>query len=148
MPKNSFVMRSQKQGRMKYLLLTMVPPIALMYLVSKLLDCCIKLNSVVVDIVLIFLPMTFMMILGYFLIFRKNHQVEVKDNQIIETNWRQHEICRFKVSQIHSVKRNFLNEIIIVDKNGNRILCVESNMSNFQQFEHWLQEHNIELRRN
>ena len=143
MPKNSFVMCAQKQGRMKYLLLTVVPPIALMCVVSRVLDFGIKINSEVVSLVLVYLPMIFMVILGYFLIFRKNHRVEIKDNQIIETDWREREVCRFKASQIHSIKRNFLNEIIIVDQNGNRLLCVESNMTSFQKFEQWLQEHNI-----
>ena len=91
----------------------------------------------------IYLPMAIMMILGYFLIFRKNHRVEVKDNQIIETDWRQREACRIEVSQIHSIKRNLLNEIIIVDENGNRLLCVESNMTNIPKFEQWLERHNI-----
>ena len=35
---NSFLMRPQKVGRMKYLLLTMCPPIGLMYLVMNLMQ--------------------------------------------------------------------------------------------------------------
>ena len=136
-------MRTQERGRMKYLLLTIVPPIALMYFISIILDYGIIINGIIADLVLIYLPMIFMAILGYPLIFRKNHQIEVKDNLIVETDWRQREVCRFRASQIHSIKCNFLNEIIMIDTNGNRLLCVESNMTNYQKFEQWLQEHNI-----
>ena len=147
MPTNAFTMYVQKRGRMKYLLLTVIPPMILMYVFSRFFYFCVELDSDVTSCILILLFIAIMLPLGYFLIIKKNHQIVVKDNQIIEIDWQQHEVCSVKVSQIHSIKCNFLNELILLDENGKRLLCVESNMYNFHKFEQWLEIHNIYQRR-
>ena len=139
----TFVMHAQKQGRMKYLLLTLIPPIFLLYLFSRFLHLGVQSENNFIIHLCTYLPILGMMILGYFLIFKKNHRIEVRDNKIIEYNWRQKEICRINVSQIYSYRRNWLSELVLMDANGNRLLCVESNMSNFHNFEQWLEIHNI-----
>ena len=143
MPKNSFVMHVQKQGRMKYLFITMVPPIILLYLLSLFSQTTLQLDNTLFSHVCISISLASMAILANYFIFRKNHRIEVNDNQITEYNWRQIEARKIKISQINSYKRNWLHEIILFDNSGNKLLCIESNMSNFQRFEQWLERHNI-----
>ena len=143
MAQNSFVMHPQKQGRMKYLFLTMVPPIILLYLFSLLLQSGVQIGNSIRYICL-YVPLVGMAILTYYFILKKNHRIEVKDNTIIEYDWRKNESRRIKVSQIYVYKRNWLREIILIDNNGNKLLCVESNMSNFHEFEQWLERHHIQ----
>ena len=142
MAQNSFVMHAQKQGRMKYLFLTIVPPIILLYLFSLLLQSGVQIGNSI-RYIFLYVPLVGMAILAYYFIFKKNHRIEVKDNTIIEYDWRKNESRRIKVSQIYVYKRNWLREIILIDNNGNKLLCVESNMSNFHEFEQWLERHHI-----
>ena len=143
MSKNSFVMHAQKQGRMKYLFLTLIPPTILLYLFSSLLQSGVQFSNIIHHACL-YIPLAGMTILAYFFIFKKNHRIEVKDNTITEYDWRKNESCRIKASQIYVYKRNWLREIILIDNNGNKLLCVESNMSNFHEFEQWLERHHIQ----
>ena len=143
MPKNSFTMRTQKRGRMKYLLLTVFPPVLIMALLSKLADYGILPNGETFRYILLCSYIITFPVLGYFLIYKKDHTVDVMDNRIIETGWRQREVSRIKASQIQKVKRNFLNEIILIGEDGKKLLCIESNMDNVHKFEEWLVRHNI-----
>ena len=146
MSDNSFSMQTQKQGRMKYLLLTMCPALVLMYLFQNLTALGILPSGSTWGLIYTSIPMAVMLLIGYFLIFRKNHQVNVDNNTIVEINWQRKESCRIRSTQIDSVRTNALKEIILLDKDGNKLLCVESNMTNRDRFEQWLAAHNIEFK--
>ena len=138
-----FFMYPQKPGRIKYLLLVFGFPILLMYLFLQFVRAGILPQGKVLAQIYIYLPLAVMMVLSYHLIMKKNHSIEVRDNAILETDWRKQPLSRIKSVQIQSFRQNLLNEIILLDKSGNKLLCVESNMTNFEQFRQWLARHNI-----
>ena len=144
MSTNSFLMRPQKAGRMKYLLLTMFPPIGLMYLVMNLMQNGLIPQSKALGMFSIYGSMAIMMVISYFLIWKKNHTIEVKDNTLTEKSWRGNIAAKVKSSQIAAFRRNLLDEIVLVDADSKKLLCVESNMTNRDRFEQWLTAHNIE----
>ena len=137
----SFVMCTQKQGRIKYLLLTVAPTVLISYLTQHLIQLGILPAGGIWGLLYTVFSMSLMLILGYFLIFVKNHQIAVSNQQIVETNWLGKQKSPIDVHSIHHVRKNFLNEIILFDKNRKRLLCVESNMSNFNTFTQWLEAH-------
>ena len=143
MAKNTFSMFPQKQGRMIYLLLTMGSSLLLMYLFLQLVETGILPKGRVLTQLYIYLPLAVMMVLGYHLIMKKNHSIEVSNNTIQETDWRRKALPPIKTTQIQCYRQNFLKEIILMDNTGNKLLCVESNMTNFDQFTQWLVNHNI-----
>ena len=138
-----FFMYPQKPGRIKYLRLVCGFPILLMYLFLQFLRAGILPQSKVLAQIYNYLTLAVMMVLSYHLITKKNHSIEVKGNTIQETDWRGQSLSRIKSVQIQSFRQNLLNEIILLDKSGNKLLCVESNMTNFEQFRQWLARHNI-----
>ena len=144
MPKNTFTMSTRKQGRMKYLLLTMVPPVSFMYLVMSLMQNGLIPQSRALGMASIYGSMAAMMVISYFLIWKKNHSIEVKDNTLTEKSWRGNTAATVKTSQISRIRRNLLGEIILEDIDGRRLLCIESNMTNRDRFELWLTAHHIE----
>ena len=91
---NGFTMSTRKPGRMKYLLLTVFPPVAVIYLCTGLIELGILPVSEITRYFLLAFWAIMMGTLGYFLIFKKNHQLDINDNTITETDWR----CR--VTQI------------------------------------------------
>ena len=138
-----FFMYPQKPGQIKYLRLVLGFPILLMYLFLQFVRAGILPQSKVLAQIYIYLPLAVMMVLLYHLIMKKNHSIEVKGNTIQETDWRKQPLSRIKSVQIQGFRQNLLNEIILLDKSGNKLLCVESNMTNFEQFRQWLARHNI-----
>ena len=107
---NSFDMCPQKAGRMKYLLLTMVPPTGFMYLVMNLMQNGLIPQSKAFGMFSIYGSMAAMMFISYFLIWKKNHTIEVKDNTLTEKSWRGNISAKVKNSQIAAFRRNFLGE--------------------------------------
>ena len=144
MSTNSFLMHPQKAGRMKYLLLTMFPPIGLMYLVMNLMQNGLIPQSKALGMFSIYGSMAIMMVISYFLIWKKNHTIEVKDNTLTEKTWRGELSAKVKTAQIAEYRRNFLGEIVLMDADGKKLLCIESNMTNRDRFEQWLTAHHIE----
>ena len=53
-------------------------------------------------------------------------------------------IRKVRADQIEHYYRNFLGEIVLVDADSKKLLCIESNMTNRDRFEQWLTAHNIE----
>ena len=134
---NGFTMSTRKPGRMKYLLLTVFPPVAVIYLCTGLIELGILPVSEITRYFLLAVWAIMMGTLGYFLIFKKNHQLDINDNTITETDWR----CRVTqrpVSHVRSFRRNWLKEYILLDENGKRLVCIETNMENFDLFEQWI----------
>ena len=142
MVQSSFVMRTQgKKGRTKYLLLTIAPSLLANSLLLYMGQIGILPTGPAWGLLCTAFTMSLMLVTGYFLIFQKNHWIEIRDQQIIETNWRGIQKSPIGIHQIHHVRKNFLNEIILLDENGKRLLCVEANMSNFSSFTQWLEAH-------
>ena len=144
MAKNTSDMNVQKQGRMKYLLITMVPPLAVMYLPMLLMQNGLIPPNRILGLSVFYGSMAGMMVISYFTIWRKNHIIEVLDNTLREKSWRGPVITTVKTSQIAAFRRNFLGEIILLDKENRRLLCIESNMTNHDRFLNWLAAHNID----
>ena len=139
----SITMCVQKQGRIKYLILTLFPPLILMCFLQFLMQCNVLPDSSVWRLIYTCLALLTLGYLAYNMVFRKNHQIDIEDKTITETDFRGKQSCCISVSQISSVRRNFLNELILLDKDGKQLLCVESNMTNFDQFKDWLSNHDI-----
>ena len=135
---NGFTMSTRKPGRMKYLLLTVFPPIAVIYLCTGLIELGILPVSEITRYFLLAFWAIMMGTLGYFLIFKKNHQLDINDNTIAETDWRCR-VTQIPVSHVRSFRRNWLKEYILLDENGKRLVCIETNMENFDLFEQWIE---------
>ena len=135
---NGFTMSTRKPGRMKYLLLTVFPPVAVIYLCTGLIELGILPVSEITRYFLLAVWAIMMGTLGYFLIFKKNHQLDINDNTITETDWRCR-VTQFPVSHVRSFRRNWLKEYILLDENGKRLVCIETNMENFDLFEQWIE---------
>ena len=144
MAKNTFEMNVQRQGRIKYLLITIAPALALMYLPMLLMQNGLIPQSKMLGMVSLYGSMAVMMLISYFTNWKKNHCIEVKDNTLTEKSWRGNVVTIVKTTQIAAFRKNFLNEIILLDKNGTKLLCIESNMSNRDRFEPWLADYHIE----
>lgn len=142
MTDTSFTMSPQRAGRMKYLLLTLACPILLSYILRGLVQYGIipRFGALpIIHSILISVPT---LVGGYFLIFQKLHVLEVQESGITNKDWRG-KTFTVQTNQIRSWRRNLLAEIFLLDENGKVLLCVESNMSNFDLFQQWLQEHHI-----
>ena len=135
---NGFTMSTRKPGRMKYLLLTVFPPIAVIYLCTGLIELGILPVSEITRYFLLAVWAIMMGTLGYFLIFKKNHQLDINDNTITETDWRCR-VTQIPVSHVRSFRRNWLKEYILLDENGKRLVCIETNMENFDLFQQWIE---------
>ena len=135
---NGFTMSTRKPGRMKYLLLTVFPPIAVIYLCTGLIELGILPVSEITRYFLLAFWTIMMGTLGYFLIFKKNHQLDINDNTITETDWRCR-VTQIPVSHVRSFRRNWLKEYILLDENGKRLVCIETNMENFDLFQQWIE---------
>ena len=146
MAKNTFVMKYRQTGRLKYLALTFLPPIFVMALGSVLFQIGLIPPSPILGNLLIYIPVGSIAIIGYFTTLRKHHTIDVKNNTLLETNWRGKVSTRIKAAQIACFRRNFLGEIILLDRSGSKLLCVESSMTNRDRFEQWLASHNIETK--
>ena len=135
---NGFTMSTRKPGRMKYLLLTVFPPVAVIYLCTGLIELGILPVSEITRYFLLAVWAIMMGTLGYFLIFKKNHQLDINDNTITETDWRCR-VTQIPVSHVRSFRRNWLKEYILLDENGKRLVCIETNMENFDLFQQWIE---------
>ncbi len=135
-----FMMRPQKPGRLPYLLLTVGSWIAFTMVLTSLTK--LLPAGPLLSILPLLLSVIFVSIVAYFLIFQKNHQIQISGDSLRETTWTAKEGASFSAEQIHSVRRNVLKEVILLDEGGNKLLTVEAYMTNFDQFENWLKKHN------
>ena len=143
MVENTFSMSAQKAGRMKYLLLVMGIPLLFMFLLAQLIAAGILPPTKILVEIITYIPALMMIALGYPLVFKKNHTIEVDDYALLETDWRGRKHEAIKTEQISSYRQNILGEIILLDENRKPLLCVESNMTNFDAFQQWLVRHDI-----
>lgn len=137
-----FKMEPGKSGRLKYLIMTLLPAYLFTKGIGRLSAIGILPDGQMTGFLTMTLSLALMGTLGYFLVFRKNHIIEVSDLSVAERDWRG--ACRvIPLGKITHYKRNLLNEILLQDENGKTLLCVESNMENMEQFEKWLAAHQI-----
>lgn len=137
-----FKMEPGKKGRIKYLILTLLPAYLIMNLLQRLAAIEILPANDLTGFLIMFSALVMMGTLGYFLIFRKNHTIEVSDISLAERDW-QGKVRLIAVSKIRSSRKNLLGEILLLDENRNVLLCVESNMENRDLFLAWLEKHNF-----
>ena len=137
----SFKMEPGKKGRRKYLILTLLPAYLVMSLLQRLAAQGILPANDLTGFLIMFSALVMMGTLGYFLIFRKNHIIEVSDISLAERDW-QGKVRLISVGKIRSRKKNLLGEILLLDENKKVLLCVESNMENLDLFQKWLEKHN------
>ncbi len=135
-----FQMKPQSRGRFIYLWLSVLPVLLGRILVSHLK--LIYSNPVFLIALSVCIIALCLLLPCYFLLLRKSHEIHVQVNQVTEVTWRGEYGASFSTSRIRSVRRNFLKEIILLDENGTKLMTVESYMTNFDQFECWLKEHN------
>ncbi len=138
-----FSMYPQKKGRLKYLLLVVGIPLLAMELIQLLLNHGILPIGKVWAYLYTFLPLLGLGALVYWMVFQKGHSLKVADGYLLETDFLRKKTRRITAAQIHSIRRNILREIILLDEDGKKILCVEAYMLNFDQFEQWLKKHKI-----
>ena len=144
MEQNVIYMGPQKAGRIKYLLLTLVPPLLYAEAVNKLGSVVPQLAPLCPWLGMIGMT-AIAFSLGYFLIFKKNHQFEVHEKNIhIKEMFGQE--WDLPAHRIHGFRRNLLGELVLLDEGGKRLLTVESNMTDFDRFQNWLQCRNIAQR--
>ena len=137
-----FKMEPGKKGRIKYLILTLLPAYLVMNLLQRLAAQEILPANDLTGFLIMFSALVMMGTLGYFLIFRKNHTIEVSDISLAERDW-QGKVRLIAVSKIRSSRKNLLGEILLLDENKKVLLCVESNMENLDLFLKWLEQHNF-----
>ena len=74
----------------------------------------------------------------------KKHNLVVFDESITNKDDRGRFLRKVTLDQISHYRRNFLGEIVLVDAEGNSLLCVEPYLTNRDRFEQWLAAHHIE----
>ena len=136
-----FKMEPGKKGRIKYLILTLFPAYLVMSLLQRLAAQGVLPANDLTGFLIMSSALVMMGTLGYFLIFRKNHIIEVSDISLAERDW-QGKVRIIGVSKIRSWRKNLLGEILLLDENKKVLLCVESNMENLDLFRKWLDKHN------
>ena len=142
MTTTSFTMRPQKMGRLAYLLLTLIPPLLILECFNLLVESGILPASRILFIIDLILWTVSIGFLGYHLIFKKNHYVEISDSTITETDWlRKKRIIR--ATQISAYRKNMLRETVLLNSENKKLLCVEANMDNQELFHEWLSTHHI-----
>ena len=143
MSANPFVMQARPKGRIPYVLLTTVPPIAFMYLFIWLAEAGLIPKNKTLAMVCIYGSLFAMVIVSYFLIWKKNHKLYFSQSGVLELSCLGRKTS-YPLRQIKYYRRNFLNEYILTDGRGNKLFCVEPHMTNQDRFLNWLAAHNIE----
>lgn len=133
-----YVVKPLPGGRTKYLLVTLAPPLVVMFLLRYLIDSGIIANMNGKASMLLLIPLVFIWVLSDRLIYRKNHEIAVFVHHMEETNWRGK--CRkILFSDVRSVKTNWMGELIVKDEAGKTLLCIEANMENRERLMNRLQ---------
>ena len=123
-----FVMKPQWRGQLKYVLI-----LVLITAVSV-----VVIGAAATGPILAFLIPA--------VILPKVHRIVVFENSLVEKVFpkiARDFIRKVHLSQISYYRCNKSKDIILFDYAGNKLLCVESNMTNFEQFWQWLENHNI-----
>ena len=136
---NEFTLVTQNKGRLKYLLITLAPPVAIEYLLSYLIKSGVFGENIrsKAPIILAVVVSLLVLIIGYFMIFRKNHVIAVKGTVITDHFTFFNKTNTIHISEVKSVKYNLLGEIVLKGADGKTLLTVEKGMTNYDMFEEW-----------
>ena len=128
MEQTYLVMIPQMRGMLKYMLIVLIPSVA----VGLLMDWDAS--------IWVFIP------LGTVMLFPRAHMIVVFDHAFMEkATWGSKRfICKVSAERISHYRKNALDEIILEDADGRRLLCAESHLSERDRFLEWLAAHNIE----
>ena len=130
MEKTYFTMEPQKFGKIKYVLIALLPAIIVAFLMDWDAAAWVFI------------------LLSAILVFPRDHMIVVFDNSLVEkhiyTDTKKLFACKIRSEQISHFRRNRLGEIVLVDADSKDLLCIESNMTNRDRFEQWLAAHHIE----
>lgn len=143
MGRSSFIMRPTKSHLGRYILLGFGPMILLMSLYLLLKEYIPLLQNQVAGKLIIGLALGYFSIFALFIIPKKQHSLEIKNHAITETNLYGRTITKIKANQIHRVRRNFLDELLLLDNKGTVLLCVGPHLENHILFLEWLSDHDI-----
>lgn len=126
-----FQMIPLRNGR-RYLdlIMTLGIPLALLYLLPPSIFCLV-------------FGLVLMAVLAYLFIFRRNHIITVTGAELQNCNTITGKETTISVAEIQSVKTGLLGDLVLIDREGKKRLCVEKNMSCYDRFQNFLQEHNI-----
>ena len=125
-----FTMKPQMYGFIKYILLAVVPSAAVGFLLAW--------DSAAWIFIL----------LAAALILPRSHCIVVFENALPEKALygRNRFIRKVIADQIDHYRRNPLGEIVLLDTESRKLLCVEAGMTNRDLFEQWLTAHHIKLK--
>ena len=123
-----FVMKPRKTGLIQYILLAAVPSAAAGFLLTW--------DSAAWIFIL----------LAAALILPRSHCIVVFEKSLTEKalHGRNRFIRKVYADQVDHYHQNRLGEIILVDAQNKKLLCIESCMSNRDRFEQWLISHHID----
>ena len=139
---DAFVLTPNKQGRVKYLLLTLGPSFLISRISLALTQRGMLPATDLTGICVMLFSMAVTFTLGYFMILRKNHTVEVGSLSVAEKNWQGK--CRvIPRGKIRAYRRNWLGETLLLEEGGKTLLCIESNMENLDRLMAWLDSYEI-----
>ncbi len=146
MDEQNFKMRTVQSGRIRYFLLTLIPPLAGTYLITLLMEIGIIPRFRLLVSLLTFLPIFGIMITGYFFVFNKNHVLRIDGEYIERINWHG-KSTTYNINQIHSYRKNLIGETVLLDEDGKKLFAIETNMTNQDIFMAWLDKNDIEYQR-
>ena len=138
MEKPTIVLKYVQSGRTKYLLLTLVPSLVLLFLMRHLIGNGHIPNERGLAYLLLLIPLALLWFLTYVFIYRKIHSIAVYEDRLVETDRRGTEHIVY-LSSVRSLKTNWLGELVLKDTNGKTLLHIEENMENREQLVHRLQ---------
>lgn len=126
-----FQMIPLRNGR-RYLdlIITLGVPLALLYLLPPSIFCLV-------------FGLVLMVVLAYLFIFRRNHIITVTGAEIQNCNTITGKETTISVAEIQSVKTGLLGDLVLIDREGKKRLCVEKNMSCYDRFLAFLQAHDL-----
>ena len=126
MEQTYFVLKPQLRGQLRYLAVALLCaiPFALLHGIKGFVAAFV---AITISISII-----------------KNHTIVVYEDSLIEKDFRGRFIRKVFASQVNHYRKNFLNEVTLINADSKPRLCVEPYMTNRDCFEQWLVSHNIE----
>ena len=137
-------LESERRGLLIYFLITVFAPLLLgelfLFLVKGgYLPLSDSVGTTVCSIVM-GIPL---LVLGYFLIFLKNHEITVSGTTVTNFVRPLNRTSSFTLCEVKSVKRGFLGEIVLKNEDGRTFLTVEKGMTNYEMFIDYLRKNNF-----
>ncbi len=138
-----FTMEPGKHGRLRYLVMTLFPAWLFQRMTNRLVSAGVLPNTGAVGFFSMALALGMMWGLGYHLILRKNHVIEVGPMTMGERDWR----GKFRMIPLRQVaywRTNLLGEILLVDDHNRILLRVEGHLENRERFLEYLRTQGVE----